>query len=220
MTTQIIACRTIEKELTEAMARTGTTWEVIWLESGLHSMPKKLHAVLAERLAECTAHRVLLAMGFCGNSLIGLQTGDHELIFPRADDCISLLIGSVRDRIDYSAQNAAFFLTEGWLAGEQNIWTEYLRTVEKYGEKRGRKLAKMMYGHYRTLTLLDNGIDPLETLEEKARVISQTLELEQKVLPATLSYLEQLLTGPWPEDRFIIKAPFTAVTTSDLTLIV
>lgn len=218
MNTQIIACRTIEKELTEAIARTGVSWEVTWLESGLHSMPKKLHGVLAETLARSTADRVLLAMGFCGNSLIGLRSGSFELVFPRTDDCISLLIGSVQDRIAYSSQNAAFFLTEGWLAGEQNIWTEYLRTVEKYGQKRGMKIAKMMYGHYRSLTLLDNGIDSIEALTEKTRIIAQTLGLEQKVLPATLSYLEQLLTGPWPEDRFIIKAPGTVVSADDLAL--
>lgn len=38
--------------------------------------------------------RILLATGFCGDSFCGLETRHTELIIPRTDDCISLLLGS------------------------------------------------------------------------------------------------------------------------------
>ncbi|MBP1628958.1 MAG: hypothetical protein H6Q00_3433 [Holophagaceae bacterium] len=38
--------------------------------------------------------RVLLAFGSCGNALLGPQTRGFQLVFPKVDDCISLLSGA------------------------------------------------------------------------------------------------------------------------------
>ena len=37
--------------------------------------------------------------------------------------------------------------------------------------------------------------------------IAETLELDLKVLDYPISYLEDLLTGPWDDDRFVIIKP-------------
>ncbi len=110
MTAVIIACKTIEQELNAAMEQTGCDYPVVWLEPGLHDVPKKLHETLEAHLDTVRGYdTVLLAMGFCGNSVVGLHTHDFELVIPRRDDCISLLLG------DTQRPFAAVFLTEGWL---------------------------------------------------------------------------------------------------------
>ena len=218
MNTVIIACKTLEDELEFASGKTGIVYPVIWIESGLHSSPKKLNARLCEILDCVKAQRVLLAMGFCGNAIQNIQIGNFELIVPRVDDCISLLIGSIEERIRISKEFSAYFLTDGWLRGERNLWVEYLYALEKFGEEEARNIAKAMYGHYRTLGLLNNNITPIEMLVENTKIIAETLNLEQRVIPATTSYIEDLLKGPWPDDRFIVKRPGEVLSADSLII--
>jgi hypothetical protein len=44
------------------------------------------------------------------------------------------------------------------------------------------------------------------------RPIAETLMLEEKIIPATVDYLSNLLVGPWPEEDFVIVPPETLIT--------
>ena len=214
--TKIIACKTIEDELIAAIDKTGVDYPVIWIESGLHDSPAKLNARLQAELDSIEADRVLMAFGYCGNALLGLATGGFETVIPRADDCISLMIGSNKERSAVSADYAAYFLTAGWLCGERNIIVEYLHTLNKYGQKKTDSIMSRLYGNYRTLGLLNTGAYPVEPLIEATREIAGALGLEQKIIPGTIRFIESLLTGPWRQDMFIVKPPYTTITFEDL----
>ena len=218
MKTAIVACKTIEDELRFAMARTGTDDPVVWLEQGLHNVPEMLKTAVQTALDEIGAERVLLAMGFCGNAIRGVRVPVKELIIPRVDDCISLLLGSVKRRMEVSRTYSAYFFTEGWLRGERNIWVEHQHMLEEYGEELTEELEKSMFGHYKTLGLLDCGIKPVAPLVEGTRMIADGLHLTQQVIPATVQYLEDLLTGPWSEDRFLTLCGGQEITEETLTL--
>lgn len=216
MKTAVIACKTIEHEMKTAMERCGVDYPVEWLEPGLHNVPKKLNRVLQDTLDSLSCDRVLLALGSCGNSLAGLEVGDYELIYPRVDDCISLLLGGVPRRLAVSREHAAYFFTYGWLNGENNIWKEYQQMTDKYGEDVAEMLIGDMYGHYRTLGLIDCGVLPFEPLEKESRLIAEKLHLEPRRIEGTLSYLEALLCGPWDEERFNVKPPHSVIGTNEL----
>ena len=218
LNTAVIACKTIEDELNWAMERTGADFPVFWLEQGLRNVPRQLLEALQAELDAAGAERVLLAMGFCGNSLRGLRVPAGELIVPRVDDCISLLLGSVSRRLEISREYAAYFFTEGWLRGERNIWVEHQHMLETYGEELTEELEKSMFGHYKTLGLLDCGIKPVEPLVEGTKMIADGLHLAQRVIPASARYLEDLLTGPWPEERFLTVRGPREITDEDLLL--
>ena len=161
---------------------------------------------------------MLLLFGTCGNSLVGIKAGDFELVLPRVDDCISLLIGSPKKRVDISAEKAAYFLTEGWMRGERNIWVEYQHSLDVYGEEMAQEICDMLYGHYRTLGLLDTGAYPIEPLVAGTVMIADTIGLEQEVIPAGVGYIEDLLRGPWSPDRFVVKGPHEAFSSKDLVI--
>ena len=96
MKSTIIACKTLEEELLYVMESLSMHPPVVWLESGLHNNPAHLHERLQEELDKITGQElVIMAFGFCGNSVLHLKTGNYTLILPRVDDCISLLLGSV-----------------------------------------------------------------------------------------------------------------------------
>ena len=202
MKTVILSCRTLEDELRASMEKSGKDYPVVWLESGLHNVPKKLTGRIQEELDKIEADRVLLAMGFCGNAMAGIH-GNFEMILPRVDDCISLLLGSVERRMEIAREYAAYFFTEGWMRGERNIIVEYEHTLNKYGPEITESVMEMMYSHYRTLAILNCGVGDVPSLMEQTKEIAERLHLEQRELPATLDYLVELFTGPWSEERFI-----------------
>ena len=212
----IIACKTIEQELLAAMEQTNCNYPILWLESGLHNWPDKLHARIQELLDGCgDFDTVLLAMSFCGNSVVGLKNRDFQLVIPRSDDCITLLLGSPQRRRE---AKATYFLTEGWLKGELNLWKEYQNCLAKYGEKRGKRIFSALLAHYKKLALVDTGCFDREALEEQVRQIAAVLGLEYICLDGTLDHLNQLLTGPWTEERFVQVEPHSIVTTEMCTL--
>lgn len=218
MKTAVIACQIMQDELSHAMEKTGCGYPIVWLEQELHNVPERLHAAVQAALDGLDADRALLAMGFCSNAIQGLRVPVAELICPRVDDCISLLLGSVRRRVEVAREYAAYYFTEGWLRGERNIWVEHRHMLEEYGEELTAELERDMYGHYRTLALLDCGVGPVEPLVEKTREIADGLHLEQRVIPASVAYLEQLLTGPWPAEKFLTLRRGARITAEDLVL--
>lgn len=219
MKTVIVSCKTLEDELNAALAKTGVEYPVEWVESGLHNTPAKLTKRLQQILDGITADRVLLAMGYCGNSVNGLKTGAFELILPRVDDCISLLLGSVEHRMEIARDYAAYFFTEGWLRGERNIMVEYEYSVKKYGQETADMIMGMMYSHYRTMAVLDCGIAPVEPVCEKVRPIAELFHMQEEVIPASTAYIEDLLRGPWDDEkRFLRIPPHTEITQGMLTL--
>jgi hypothetical protein len=211
MTTQIIACRTIADELELARRETGCDLLVRWVDSGLHNRPDRLRTALQQALDEVTGtERVLMAFGFCGNAVVGLATGDFELVVPRVDDCISLMLGSTTRRQAISDEKGTYFLTRGYLEHESNIWSEY----QAFAAKRGKALADSIYAtlleHYRRLGIIDTGAYELEPFVECTGPIAETFHLEREVLPGTTRYLQKLLTGPW-DDEFIVVGPRSVV---------
>ncbi len=216
MHTKLIACQTLKNELNAALKRCQVSHEIIWIPSGLHNFPKKLNKALKEALNQCfDCSRVLMAMGFCGNSLTGLETGDYSLIIPRVDDCISLLLGSLVNKKKLPDNLNTYFMTEGWIKGERNIWVEYEHSLEKYGEETGKEIFDMMFSHYKYIALLDTGCFPLQENQKESQRIAAALNLQHKVVPAQTTYLEELLKGPWNPERFLIIPPHSTITDKD-----
>ena len=201
MDTVMITCRTLETEVRRAMNNTGRFLPVTYLESGLHTRPRKLTDALTELFREVKAERVLLCIGQCGNALIGLRAGDFEMISPKVDDCLSLLIGSTRKKANISFKDRAFFITSGWLKGESTIMSEFKRLCDEYDSEIALEILGDMYANYRTIGLVDTGTAPMDELFEKTEELTGLLGFERKVYPGTTDYIEQLLTGPCRPQR-------------------
>ena len=215
----IVACRMLELELAAAMERTGCHAPVLWLPPALHDSPRRLNACLQETLDGIgAAERVLVAMGFCGNAVVGLRNGPWSLVLPRVDDCVTLLLGSPERRQAINSQQGTYFLTKGWLEGEKSLEESYDHAVRKYGRRMADELYRELLRNYRQLALLDTGAYPLEEVAEKTARLAGKLHLRHQVLEGTLDYLSQLLTGPWPGEKFLTVAPGSTLRMEDLFL--
>ena len=212
MKTKIIACETLRDELELALQLTQSDYEIYWVASGLHSFPKKLRVHLQhyiDSITEC--NRVLMAFGACGNAAVGLRTREKELIFPKVDDCASMLIGSIAKRTEL-AENCTYCITPGLLRGQFNVWQAYQYLVKEYGEKTGAAVTKRILSQYKYLGLLQDDSYDLESFLPTFHQVSAGLKLEERLLPASVQYLLDLLSGPWEEDRFHIFPPQSVIT--------
>ncbi len=206
----VIACRTIRDELDLAAGETGRRYPTIWIESGLHMNPESLRNRLQAEIDHISnVDQLLLAFGFCGNALLGLISRDSRLIFPRVDDCITLMLGSSQRRCDICAESGTYFLTKGWLDYERNIWVEYHESLKRFGKEKTDRIYKAMLRHYRRLGIIDTGAYDLPAFEDRAKSVADDLGLEPHVIRGTLTYLKKLLTGPWDRDFVVIEPGVT-----------
>ncbi len=218
MTSVIIACHTLMDELNMAIQETGCDYPVLWVESGLHLYTESLNRRLQEELNGLSnVDRVLMAFGYCGNALLGITPHSFQLVFPRVDDCISLLLGSQQARKAMSEEMGTYYLTKGWLEFENNIWQEYQHALKRYGKERTDRVFKQILAHYRRLAVIDTGAYEVPEFLATTEKIAEILKLTHQVVPGSTRYLKKLLTGPW-DDEFVVIEPGTKITLEHLRL--
>nr|WP_320131830.1 DUF1638 domain-containing protein [uncultured Holophaga sp.] len=214
MNTLILACNMLKDELGKALEETGCLHPVQWLDTGeTHAWPDRLRVQLQEVLDGLEGvERVLLAFGTCGNALLGLQARAFELVFPRVDDCISLVLGSCERRQAIAREAQSYFLTRGWVESPMNLESMYAkelaRLTPKWGPERAERLVKatLMPDHYKRLVLVDTGAFDLEAVRPRTESMAKGFDLRHEVLKGTTEYLKRLLCGPW-EEGFVIIPP-------------
>ena len=150
--------------------------------------------------------------------MTGLMSRNYELVIPRVDDCISLLLGSKENRELCSKSGGTYFLTKGWLEGEFNIWKEYQATLARFGPERTERVFRRMLAHYQFLGLIDTGAYNVDALIPLVKEIASTLKLQIRMLPGSDRRLKKLLSGPWNDDEFIIFGRNTRIELFHLNL--
>jgi hypothetical protein len=206
---KLIACSTIRDEV-EALR--GDI-PVEYLEGFLHDTPD----VLRTRISECidaapAGSTVLLAYGRCSNGTAGLAAGDHRLILPVCDDCISMLLGSRRAYMrEFAEHPGTYYYTRGWIEELEDPYREYLKMIPRVGEEKARMVAHMMLESYTRVAVIDTGTYDLEKAHEYVDTVSKFYGLPVAQMEGSLRLLEKLIRGPHDEE-FIIVEPGQVLT--------
>lgn len=216
MNTAILACKTLEDEVEQAVKRTNHNYPIYWIESGLHNYPEKLKQTLQQTIDKiCKYDYLIMLFGLCGNALLGLEAKNATLVIPKVDDCISLFLGGNEARRNMSKSSHAYYLTKGWLRYENNIWQEYQKSIEKYGLEKTRSLFKILLKHYTQLVVIDTGAFDTSAFTKEASLIANELGLDLKVMAADLSMIDRALQKEWGSEFAIIK-PGDRITMQDM----
>ncbi|MBQ7447960.1 MAG: DUF1638 domain-containing protein [Eubacterium sp.] len=160
--------------------------------------------------------RILLGYATCGNALAGLHTKHCELIFPRCDDCVTFFLGSMKRRREMPT--GIFYITSDWATDENHGLNEYHKMVEEYGEEMAQEIYEMMYENYRYVGVVDTTCCPTSTFRPEAERFATQMDLDVIDVEGSNDWLTQLLTGPWPEDRFFHFPPGHQITATELYL--
>jgi hypothetical protein len=191
-------------ELEKTIAETGCTLPVIWMDPALHEIPKKLHDTLQDTLDRISnVEHVLLYFGFCGNAILGLVPHGFKLVFPKADDCITLLLGSTARRRELEPHS--YFFTPGWMGNGKSILTEYRDAVEEFGEASADYIYEFMLSGYQRALLVDTHVGDMDALRELTRPFSEKFKLSQEQIEGDTSLFRRMLYGEWGEDFVVIQ---------------
>ncbi len=195
----------------------GPKRPVTWLEMGLHDQPanlrREIQGMITRIEADPEVDTILLAYGRCGNGLVGIQSKRCRLVLPRAHDCITVLLGSMEAHAKLSQEcPEMYYYSPGWLRWRRVPGPErdaYLRTLysERYPEDPDRvndllEADRETFAHHSVAGYVD--LTDNKQAEKDCRDCARHLGWTYRRLQGDRSFLRELLTGPWPEQRFLV----------------
>ena len=116
---------------------------------------------------------VLLALGFCGSALQGLTAKHVTLVFPRVDDCVSLLLNRGCRREEIQRDPRHYYLTRGWFSHESTLKEMFDDWDKRYGAERAAKLRKTMFAGYEQVSLIDTKAYDVDECVEQSQEVAR-----------------------------------------------
>jgi hypothetical protein len=225
MRLKLISCEVLYREMCFAIARSPHQVDVEFLPKGLHDLGSR---PMRNKLQGCVDgvdarqfDAVLMGYALCGNGLAGLCARTLPIVIPRAHDCIALLMGSRHKyRAYFDANPGVYFRSTGWLERGGDLEQVFRdRTgvghtleelVSRYGEDDGRYLYEQLTGYkrsYKKLTFIKTGLEPDASFEQRAREEAVRKGWEFEKLAGNLTLFEQLVSGNWSDENFLVVKP-------------
>jgi hypothetical protein len=173
----VIACTVLQDLLSRTFLEDLST-DVTFMEYGLHRVPCQLRSSLQEAIDSIREPSVVvLGYGLCGNGLVGLRPGRHTLLVPRADDCITLLLGSRASYLrEFEAVPGTYYLSKGWLESGSHPLKEYEEYLPRYGSEQALWLMDQQYQHYERLLLVAHSQADLDAYRPQAQAVARFCE--------------------------------------------
>ncbi len=142
----------------------------VFLDYGLHSVPKQLKQVVQEEIdAIQEPSLIVLGYGLCGNGLHEINAGMHTLVIPKADDCVAIFMGSRKRYLDQFHSNpGTYYLTKGWFEVGSDPLSGYDELIEKYGIETADWLMETQYQHYKRLVFVAHLQEDLDAYRPRA----------------------------------------------------
>jgi hypothetical protein len=128
-----------------------------------------------------------------------------SLVFPRVDDCISLLLnrGCVREQVPRNPRH--YYLTRGWFSHESSLKQAFGEWDERYGPERAAKLRETMFAGYEQVDLIDTQAYDVDECLDQSRDFADGLNLEHGIVEGSVQLLERLFKGE--RDSEIVVVP-------------
>ena len=213
-TCKVIACATVIEEMLSLMPP-QMNYEV--LPFGLHSNPEKMRTALQNAIdgTPPNVRTILLGFSLCGKGVVGLKTGNRTIVIPKADDCITIFLGSVAQYHEQQRNEpGTLYLTKGWIESGTPLDEQREIMVKRYGEQKAGILFKKMLHGYKRLAFINTGNYELERYRTRSQEIAERLELRYEEIQGNNSLVKKLLNGPWDDD-FVVAPPGHTVALSD-----
>ena len=171
--TVFLGCRVFEG-LIEARLRPDDSMSFTY-NDWLHSYPKQLNETLQAEIDKIEEPSlILLGYGLCGNGLDNLEARQHTLVVPKADDCITLFMGSREEYLrQFYANPGTYYITKGWVEVGGDPLSEYEDYVERYGEKKAKRIMDIQYQNYKRLMFVAYDPDDFETFRYRTQAIAE-----------------------------------------------
>lgn len=186
-------------DLLDEGASTGSAVLLPTVRPGMGPAPERSTEVLVGPVDE-----VLLAFGFCGKGLQGLKAQHLTLIFPRVDDCVSLLLNHGCTREEIPRDSRSYYMTRGWFAHSSSVTEAFQDWTERYGAERAARLRKTLFTGYERMGLIDTSAYDIGECIDQSRAYAEELELEHVIVQGSVQLLEQLFRGEQSSEIVVV----------------
>jgi hypothetical protein len=204
--TLVLACATVIEEMLPLLPP-GMQHQVF--DFGLHVNPEKLRGTLQAAIDAVDGRydTIILGYGLCSLALVGLKATHCRLVVPRVDDCISIFLGSHSAyRQQARAEPGTYYLTKGWVEVGDTPFSEFDRTVQRYGLDRAKRIMRIMLTNYKRLALINTGLYDMDRYREYARRMAERFGLRYEELEGSIALVQKMVNGPW-DDEFVVVQP-------------
>ncbi len=206
-----LACKVFEGVIDDLEGVTS-----LFLEYGLHSLPKHLKQAVQEEIDRIESPSlVVLGYGLCGNGLDEIRAGKNTLVVPKADDCIAIFMGSRQRYMTQFKQNpGTYYLTKGWFEVGSDPLSEYEKLLEKYSVETSDWLMEQQYQHYKCLLFIAHRQEDLDAYRPRALEVAAYCDRFGMVYEEYLGsedFLDQIadaldIQENWPSN-FVVVPP-------------
>ena len=203
--TLVMACATVLEEMLPLMPE-GMQHQVF--DFGLHINPEKLRRTLQEAIDAVSGQydTIILGYGLCSLAVVGIHANHCQLVVPKVHDCIAIFLGS---NSAYTSQiktePGTYYLTKGWIEVGDTPFSDYERTVRRYGKERADYIYKLLMGNYKRLALINTGQYELERFQEYASRTAEQFGLRYEEIEGSNALIKKMLLGPWDEEFVVIQ---------------
>ena len=193
MTIGIICCKVLEKEIKQIAQNIPEVGHLEVMDWGLHTQPDLLLKTLCHRIEKLQdkLQAIVLGYGRCQALDKIPQNYKVPVYYPRADDCIGVLLGQKHYEQELKNEAGTWFLTPGWTEmGMEFIFHEL--QLNHLADKNidPLKVAHRMLQDYTRALLIDTQVGNQERLLEKARMIADEFHLRLETTRGSLLHLE------------------------------
>lgn len=202
---KIVTCQTVGEELKPLLP---DDFEMVMLEYGLHNVPENLHIQLQQAIDSTSQDvgTILLGYGMCANAVMGLSSRTFRLVIPKADDCITLFLGSRQEYLrQFKEAPGTFYLTKGWIECGDDPYTVYCALRDKYGHEKAYRITKHYIGNYTRLALINTGNYNSAAYHKYARMVADYFDLTYEEIPGSNTLLNKLIQFDWDDDFVIVE---------------
>ena len=187
------------------------------LEARLHLRPKLLGEALASAVAAADKPHstVVLALGMCSQTVLGLRTEHATLVVPKVDDCIAMFLGSnAAFESESTRARGTYYVAKAYLDECDTIFSDHEALVEKCGLERADKMMRLLLEGYTRIVIIELGRHDLGPSRARVTDFAKRFGLAVESVQGTTRIVDALVTGDWGED-FVVAPPGHELTLAD-----
>jgi hypothetical protein len=220
MRTAVICCAVLEEEVRHFARSQPQIVAMRILPQGLHNTPSLLRQELQQAINDLErstdVSTIALVYGLCSRGTEEISSSRACLVIPRAHDCITLLLGSRHRYASYVREHpGTYWYSPGWnrhhLPPGPLRYDKYLAEYrEKFSEEDAQFLMQTeqaWFSSYDRATYVDLGVSDtaadLTFTQDCADWLGWTFDRQH----GEAQLLEDLLSGPWDDERFLVLEP-------------
>lgn len=223
---KLIACEVFVRSACLAIAHSPHTVDPTFTPKAEHEQADRLRATVQNHIDAASEtgvyDRILIALGLCGNGLVGIQARDVALVVPRAHDCCTLFLGSRESFLrEFGDSLSASWSCVGYMErGDEylrdsetgktlGLEREYADLVAEYGEENADYVWQTLHPVSRqdeVIFITDPEI-PDGRFRELAEREARENGLGFRPVTGNSRLIRNLIHGIWNEDEFLIVPP-------------